>query len=55
MKQRSVASLHDTRHAPTVAGTLICEASLLELVEADVPNLGSCATLVVPELGEKGM
>jgi hypothetical protein len=32
---------------------LISEASQLELVEANVPNLGYPATPVVPELGGK--
>jgi hypothetical protein len=54
MKLRSVACLHDTRPAPTDAGTLIREAGQHDLVEADLPNLGSCATPVVPELGGKG-
>jgi hypothetical protein len=33
---------------------LISEAGQLELVEANVPDLGSCANPVVPELGGKG-
>jgi hypothetical protein len=34
---------------------LISEAGQLELVEANLPSLGSYATPVVPELGGKGM
>jgi hypothetical protein len=33
---------------------LISEADQRELVEANVPDLGSCVTPVVPELGGKG-
>jgi hypothetical protein len=33
---------------------MISEAGQLEMVEADLPDLGSCATPVVPELGRKG-
>jgi hypothetical protein len=51
---KSFASLHDTRHAPAAAGTLISEDGQLELVEANLLDLGSCATPVVPELGGKG-
>jgi hypothetical protein len=51
---KNVASLHDTRPAPAVAGSLISKAVQLELVEANLPDLGSCATPVVPELGGKG-
>jgi hypothetical protein len=54
MKQKSVASLHDTRPAPAAAGLLSSKAIQLELVESNVPDLGSCATPVVPELGGKG-
>jgi hypothetical protein len=54
IKKKNVASLHDTRPAPAAAGSLINEAGQLELVEANLPNLGSCATPVVPELGKKG-
>jgi hypothetical protein len=53
---KSVASLYDTRPAPVAAGTLIGDADdagHLELVEADLPNLCSCATPVLPELGGK--
>jgi hypothetical protein len=50
---RSVASLHDTRPAPAVARMLTSEAGQLELVEANVPDLGYRATPVVPELGGK--
>jgi hypothetical protein len=50
-----VASLHDTRPAPAVVGTMSSEAGQLELVEANLLDLGSCATPVVPELGGKGM
>jgi hypothetical protein len=53
MKYKTVASLHDARHVPAAAGTLISEAGQLELVEANLHGLGSCATPVVPELGEK--
>jgi hypothetical protein len=42
------------RAAPAAAGSLICKAVQLELVEANLPDLGSCATPVVPELGGKG-
>jgi hypothetical protein len=52
---KRVASLHDTRHAPAAAGILPSKACQLVLVEADLPDLGSCATPVVPELGRKGM
>jgi hypothetical protein len=34
---------------------LISEVGQLELVEANLPNLGYRATPVVPELGGKGM
>ena len=50
---KSVASLHDTRRAPAATGTMISEACQLELVEANVPDLGYRATPVVPELGGK--
>jgi hypothetical protein len=53
MKKKNVASLHDTRPSPTAAGMLIREVGQLELVEANLPDLGSCATPVVPELGGK--
>jgi hypothetical protein len=33
---------------------MIIEAGQLELVEANVRDIVSCATHVVPELGEKG-
>jgi hypothetical protein len=33
---------------------LISKAAQLELVEANLPDLGSCATPVVPELERKG-
>jgi hypothetical protein len=46
---KSVASLHYTRPAPTVAGSLISEAGHRELVEANVLDLGSSTTPVVPE------
>jgi hypothetical protein len=52
-KIKSVASLHDTRPAPTAAGMLISEAGQRELVEANVPDLGYRATPVVPEIGGK--
>jgi hypothetical protein len=52
---KSVVSLHDTRPAPAAAGSLISKAVQLELVESNLPDLGSCATPVVPELGGKGM
>jgi hypothetical protein len=52
---KSVASLHDTRHAPAAAGSLISKTFQLELVESNLPDLGSCATPVVPEPGGKGM
>jgi hypothetical protein len=51
---KNVAILHDTRYAPPAAGSLISKAGQHELVEANLPNLGSCATPVVPELGGKG-
>jgi hypothetical protein len=54
MKLKSVASLHDTRPALAAAGTLISKDGQLELVEASLPDLSSCATPVVPELGGKG-
>jgi hypothetical protein len=54
MKQKSVASLHDTRPSPAAAGTLTSEAGHVELVEANLHDLGSCATPVVPELGGGG-
>jgi hypothetical protein len=52
-EKKSVASLHDTRHAPAAAGMLISEAGQHELVEANVPDVGYRATPVVPELGGK--
>jgi hypothetical protein len=54
MKKKSVTSLHDTRPAPAAAGSLISKAVQLELVEANLPDLGSCATPVVPDLGGEG-
>jgi hypothetical protein len=51
---KNVASLHDTRPAPADAGSLISKAVQLELVEANLPDLGPCATPVVPEPREKG-
>jgi hypothetical protein len=42
------------RFAPAAAGTLISEAGQLELVEANLRDLGFCATSVVPELEGKG-
>jgi hypothetical protein len=51
---KSVASLHDTRPAPAAAGSLISKDVPLELVEANLPSLGSRATPVVPELRGKG-
>jgi hypothetical protein len=51
---KNVASLHDTRPAPALAGSLISKVVQLELVESNLPDLGSCATPVVPELGGKG-
>jgi hypothetical protein len=51
---KTIASLHDTRPAQAAAGSLIGKAVQLELVEADLPDLGSYATPVVPELGGKG-
>jgi hypothetical protein len=50
----NVASLHDTRPPPADAGSLINKGGHLELVETDMPDLGSCATPVVPELGGNG-
>jgi hypothetical protein len=49
-----VSLVHDTRPAPAVAGLLISKDGLLELVEANLPDLSSCATPVVPELGGEG-
>jgi hypothetical protein len=54
MKYKSVASLHDTRHVPTAAGSLISKVVQLELVESNLPYLDSCATPVVPEPSGKG-
>jgi hypothetical protein len=34
---------------------MISEAGQLELVEANLPDLGSCAAPVVSELGGKGI
>jgi hypothetical protein len=51
---KSVASLHDTRLDLAAAGSLISKAVQLELVKSDLPDLGSCAAPVVPELGGKG-
>jgi hypothetical protein len=48
---KNVASLHDTRPAPATAGSLINKARQHELVESNLPDLGSCATPVVPEVG----
>jgi hypothetical protein len=45
----SVASLHDMRPAPAAAGSLISKVVRLELVESNMPDLGSYATPVVPE------
>jgi hypothetical protein len=53
MKYKDVASLHDTRPAPATAGSLISKAGQRELVESYMPDLGSCATPVVPEIGGK--
>jgi hypothetical protein len=54
MKIKSVASiLYDTRPAPIAAGMLISEACPLELVEANVLDLGYRATPVAPGLGGK--
>jgi hypothetical protein len=50
MKYKSVASLHDTRPA---GGSLISKVVQLELVESNLPDLGSCAIPVVPELEGK--
>jgi hypothetical protein len=50
---KNVASLHDTWPAPAHAGMLISAAGQLELVEANVPNLGYRATPAVPEQGGK--
>jgi hypothetical protein len=52
--EKNVASLHDTRLAPADTRTIISDTGQLELMEADLPNLGSCATPVVPELRGKG-
>jgi hypothetical protein len=35
-------------------GSLISKAVQLKLVESNLPDLGSCATPVVPKLGGKG-
>jgi hypothetical protein len=51
--KKNVASLHDTWPAPAAAGSFISKAVQHELVETNLPDFGSCATLVVPELGEK--
>jgi hypothetical protein len=53
-EMKNVASLHDTRPAPAAAGSLIGKAVQLELVESNLPDLGSCATPVVPETWGKG-
>jgi hypothetical protein len=50
---KSVASLHDMRHALASAGMLISEVGQLDLVDAHLPDLGYRATPVVPELGGK--
>jgi hypothetical protein len=50
---KSVASLHDTRPTPAVAGMLNSKIRQLELVEANVRDLSYRATPVVPELGGK--
>jgi hypothetical protein len=55
MNYKSVAGLHDTRPTPAEAGSLISKAVQLELVESNLPDLGSCATPVVPEPWGKGM
>jgi hypothetical protein len=49
MQYKSVASLPDTRPAPAAAGSLISKVVQLELVESNLPDLGSCATPDVPE------
>jgi hypothetical protein len=38
--KKIVASLHDTRPAPTAAGMRITEDVQLEQIEASVPDLG---------------
>ena len=50
---KNVAILHDTRPAPAAAGLPISKAGQLELVESNMPDLGSRATPVVPEVGGK--
>jgi hypothetical protein len=49
-KIKGVASLHDTRPTLAATGILISEAGHLELVEANLHDLGYRATPVVPEL-----
>jgi hypothetical protein len=53
MQYKSVDSLHDTRPAPAAVGSLISKVVQLELVESNLPDLGFCATPVVPEPGER--
>ena len=50
---KNVAILHDTRPAPAAAGLPISKAGQLELVESNLPDLGSCATPVEPKVGGK--
>ena len=50
---KNVAILHDTRPAPAAAGLPISKAGQHELVESNMPDLGFCATPVVPEVGGK--
>jgi hypothetical protein len=45
-----VAIRHNTRFAPAAAGTLIIQAGQHVLVESDLHDLCSCATLAMPEL-----
>jgi hypothetical protein len=52
---KNVASLHDTRPAPADVGSLISKAVQLQLVETNLPDLGSCATPVVPKPEGKDM
>jgi hypothetical protein len=54
-EKKNVAILHDTRPAPAAAASLISKAGQHKLVELNLPDLGSCATPVKPEVGGKAI
>jgi hypothetical protein len=54
MKKQNVVILHDARPTQAAARELISQAGKFALVKSRlILDLYSCATLVVPELGEK--